>query len=81
MDLPQHVDRAPLKELAQTTGAANASSSSSSYPSSMETCTLGMDLVDGFGSEGDEGAPEVWGRLFPIGRSFTALGMERPLTF
>ena len=42
-------------------------------PSSMET--VPTDMVDGFGSDDDatEG-PGVWGRLFPIGSSFTALG-------
>ena len=44
-------------------------------PSSMET--VPTDMVDGFGSDDDatEG-PGVWGRLFPIGSSFTALGFD-----
>ena len=44
-------------------------------PSSMET--VPTDMVDGFGSDEDANVNDhvVWGRLFPIGSSFTALGL------
>ena len=43
-----------------------------SQASSMET--VPTDGVDGFYSEEDENQEEIWGRLFPIGASFSALG-------
>ena len=44
-------------------------SSGESIPSSMET--VPTDFVDGYSSEEEV---DVWGRLFPIGPSFTAVG-------
>lgn len=47
-------------------------------PSSMET--VPTDMVDGFGSDEDAteaDGPGVWGRLFPIGSSFTALDLVK----
>ena len=46
--------------------------SCSASQASMET--VPTDFVDGFGSEEDETQEEVWGRMFPIGASFTAIG-------
>lgn len=49
------------------------SGSGESIPSSMET--VPTDCMDPY-SSGDEGTADddVWGRLFPIGPSFVALG-------
>ena len=53
----------------------SSSFSSAEVPSSMET--VPCDFVDGFGSgEDEESQDNPWGRLFPIGSSFTAVGMS-----
>ena len=57
----------PLKRV-QSCGASQYSQASS-----MET--VPTDFVDGFGSEEDDSQEEVWGRLFPIGTSFTTMGV------
>ena len=50
---------------------AEPGSQSQSIPSSMET--VPTDFVDAF-SSGDEDGAVAWGRLFPLGSSFTSVG-------
>ena len=51
---------------------SHSQSQSCEVQSSMET--VPTDFVDGFGSGEEETIEEPWGRLFPIGTSFTSLG-------
>lgn len=51
--------------------ACDSGTSQGTLPSSMET--LPSDMVDGEYSEEDD-AEETWGRLFPLGSSFVAVG-------
>ena len=49
-------------------------SASSSLPSTMDLPT--QDVGDGYYSSEDEHSEEAWGRLFPLGESFSALGKD-----
>ena len=51
---------------------SSCASCSGSIPSSMET--VPTDMVEGYGSDEDASNQAVWGRLFPIGASFSAIG-------
>ena len=57
-------------------GSSGSVASYGSVVSSMETLPT-QDVTDGYEEEEPEQHEEIWGRLFPVGASFTALG--RPM--